>query len=97
MELQHALFDDAGEPHEPPMVDERLPEREHERLTRQAGLVLARLQEGPATNMELIPISTRFSARIHELRKKGYIIDTDYLSRDKGLTQYTLKGRRDGL
>jgi hypothetical protein len=52
--------------------------------------VLERLQAGPATNMDLIPISTRFSARIHELRKHGYRIDTEKNTPSRGLTTYTL-------
>lgn len=87
-EKQWDLFDETGGPNRvqpSPAVAER------KRLTRQAGLVLDRLREGPATNMELIPISTRFSARIFELRKAGCVIDTDCLDRAAGLSLYTLK------
>lgn len=83
-EKQWDLFDDAGQPASPVVAEAK-------RLTRQQTLVLARLREGPATNMELIPISTRFSARIFELRKQGYKIDTECIDRAKGLSLYTLK------
>ena len=97
MEFQFPLFDDAGELHKPKsaaLVDDRLPDEAKPRLTRQALAVLARLEAGPATNIELIPISTRFSARIYDLRKAGYVIDTDQVDRGAGITRYTLKGQR---
>lgn len=86
METQRDLFDEFGEPKQLSAVVAEI-----RRLTRQAQLVLARLLLGPATNMELILISTRFSARIFELRKKGYFIETEYIDRAKGLTLYTLR------
>ena len=86
MERSLDLFNESGEPAwDTPAVAER------KRLTRQASLVLDRLRIGPATNMELIPISTRFSARIHELRKQGFVIDTEYLDRARGLVLYSLR------
>jgi hypothetical protein len=86
MEKQWDLFDESGEPNQvAPVVAEA------KRLTRQQIAVVAKLREGPATNMELIPISTRFSARIFDLRKLGYVIDTSVIDRAKGLTLYTLK------
>lgn len=88
MEKQWDLFDEVGQP---TRVQQSAEVAERRRLTRQCALVLARLREGPATNMELIPISTRFSARIFELRKIGYVIDTDCIDRAAGLTNYTLK------
>lgn len=83
-ETQWDLFDESGQPASPVVAEAK-------RLTRQQALVLDRLREGPATNMELIPISTRFSARIFDLRKAGYKIDTDCLDRAKGLSLYTLR------
>lgn len=97
MEFQFPLFDERGELNKPPspsLVDERLPAESKPRLTRQACEVLARLERGPATNIELIPISSRFSARIYDLRKAGYVIDTDMVDRANGITLYTLKGKR---
>lgn len=97
MEYQFGLFDTDGNAHQPKratLVDDRLPAEAKPRLTRQAVAVLARLEQGPATNMELIPIATRFSARIYDLRKAGYIIETDMLDSSNGITLYTLKGQR---
>lgn len=88
MEFQPSLFDEAGQPS---ILQDPT---QGKRLTRQQAAILERLKQGPATNMELIPISTRFSSRIHELRKVGWLIDTDYLNKANGLTQYTLKGKR---
>lgn len=87
-ELQHELFDETGNANSlgDPVQDKR--------LNRQQAAVLERLQQGPATNMDLIPISTRFSSRIYELRKAGWRIETDYIDKAKGITQYTLKGRK---
>ena len=39
-------------------------------------LILARLRKGPATTKQLIPITHRFGARIEELRKMGFGIET---------------------
>ena len=95
MEVQHSLFDMKGEPvkESPPLVDKRLPKEMQPRLSKQAQAVLARLEQGPASNIELIPISTRFGARVYDLRKAGYIIDMD-MDRAKGISIYTLKGKR---
>lgn len=98
MEFQFPLFNtESGEPHRPKsphLVDDRLPAEAKPRLSRQALAVLARLEAGPATNLELIPISTRFSARIYDLRRAGYVIDTDQGDKASGVTTYTLKGQR---
>ena len=93
MEHQHSLFDEAGEPAQI-LVDPRLADEERPRLTRQCLAVLERLRQGPATTMELIPISTRFSARLHELRKQGWIIETDRIDKASGVSLYTLKGKK---
>ena len=41
--------------------------------------VLARLQQGPATNEELNAICYRYGARLLELRRAGWPIDTEPL------------------
>lgn len=97
MEYQPCLFDDLGNARADPvpaLVDHRLPAEAKPRLTRQAEAILRRLESGPATNVDLIPIATRFSARIHDLRKAGYVIETDMIDRRHGITRYTLKGKR---
>jgi hypothetical protein len=43
-------------------------------------------------NYELNPISYRYGAVIHKLRKEGYIIKTEQLSRN-GLFKFTMLGK----
>lgn len=49
--------------------------------------VLARLQQGPATSIDLNSICYRYGARILELRKQGYDIST---RKHDGTFLYTL-------
>lgn len=96
METQGDLFgEDGNATNAAPCRAQTAVADEAKRLNRQQILILARLREGPATNMELIPISTRFGGRIFELRKKGYRIDTTVLDRAGGLTLYTLLGESE--
>ena len=66
---------------------------ERKRLSRQCEAMLARLQQGPATNRELAAISLKYTARISDLRAAGH--DVDVVSRDhrSGLTVYRLAKR----
>ena len=67
--------------------------RERARLNAAALRVLARLKEGPATNVELCHPSIggmRAVGRIHELRCDGWGIDKSHLS--GGTWLYTLLG-----
>jgi hypothetical protein len=61
------------------------------RLNRQCRAILARLQQGPATNRELCTIALKYTGRISELRQAGY--DVPCVSEDKktGLSVYELK------
>jgi hypothetical protein len=52
--------------------------------------VLARLQQGEATNLELAAICLRFGARILELRRAGYPITAEPAGR--GVWLYRLTG-----
>ena len=52
--------------------------------------VLARLQQGEATNIELATICLRFGARILELRRAGYPITSEQAGR--GVWLYRLTG-----
>lgn len=65
-------------------------ERDEEvhRLARVEERMLARLRQGPATNVELSHIGLKYTARISELRTRGYVIEADYVKR--GLWRYTL-------
>jgi hypothetical protein len=44
------------------------------RLATQNELILARLQQGPATNYELAQISLKYTSRLSDLRKAGYVV-----------------------
>ena len=51
--------------------------------------VLARLRQGPATNIELTQICLRYGGRIHEMRQAGFTITTE--KRHGGVFVFTLK------
>ena len=59
------------------------------RLTKQCREILAALRSGPKLNHELAPIGIRYSARIGELRKAGYEIETEHVA--NGVHKYTLR------
>jgi hypothetical protein len=62
---------------------------EQTRLSRQRAEILARLKEGPATNVELGAIAQRFGGRIFDLRHKdGIPIGREQIGR--GLFRYWL-------
>ena len=81
----------------PPKVeiaDPTVPETAKPRLGRQQAAILAALKQGPKTNIELVPIALRYSARIHELRKAGYRIDREDVDDENGVYRYVLKGQK---
>jgi hypothetical protein len=51
-------------------------EDDAETRAKQRAAILARLQQGPATNADLNKIGHRYSARIFELREAGHTIET---------------------
>ncbi len=60
------------------------------RRSRNKDRVLARLEQGPATNVELVAIGgMRAMGRVHELRQAGYRIITERV--DGGLWRVTLQ------
>lgn len=60
------------------------------RLQRLALCVLGRLQQGSATNLELLHVGgMRYGARLHELRKAGHRITTDE-DKSSGIVVYRL-------
>ena len=70
-------------------VDKNLTEAERTRLTGKVLATLARLRKGPALNTELVRVGgLRAPARIHDLRRNGYSIDSECLR--GGLWKYTL-------
>lgn len=48
-------------------------EEDAPRLSAQCHAIAARLREGPATNLDLIEVSHRFGARLHELKRAGFL------------------------
>lgn len=54
-------------------ADPSLSEAEKLRMSPQHLKIVDRLREGPATNLELGMISQRFGARLHELKKAGFL------------------------
>jgi len=99
---QHTMFDDwaerdmspvarapqaAAEPDYAP-VDPHIHAGDVRRVTGQNAAILARLREGPATNVELSAISLRYSARMFDLRAAGYDITGERLP--GGIHVYTL-------
>lgn len=63
---------------------------EGRRLSLQSEAILERLQQGPASNSELLLIAQRFGARIHELRKSGHNIRISDRDRATGHVMYEL-------
>lgn len=89
MSVQPSLFGDPlpSQKREPVIVQER------RRLNAAAKRVLARLQEGAATNVELSRICLRFGGRIFELRQDGWVIE-DVRPKRGGMWVYKLIGRK---
>jgi hypothetical protein len=68
-----AQYDDMPLP-QPEKGEERADERN--RRATQRDKILSLLREGNVTNFELADVCIRYSARIHELRKAGHVIET---------------------
>lgn len=62
------------------------------RLSAQCAALLARLQQGPATNVDLSAIAMRYSARIFDLRRQGYAIEITSRDAETGVVTYELRG-----
>lgn len=58
------------------------------RLSPQCHAIAARLREGPATNLDLIAVSHRFGARLHELKRAGFLWTRKPLG--QGVHQYRM-------
>ncbi len=63
------------------------------RLDSQCDRMLARLQKGPATNVELAGISLKYTSRITDLRQLGHTIECE--KRKNGMSVYRLVPKRD--
>ena len=53
-----------------------------------------RLMAGEATNVELARITPRYGARIYDLRKQGFDIETVSQNKATGVTVYRMRGAR---
>lgn len=60
------------------------------RVKRSTTKILAMLRRRPRTNAELATISSRYGARIHDIRRAGYIIESTRIGGSRWL--YTLRG-----
>ena len=63
------------------------------RLDSQCDRMLARLQKGAATNVELAGISLKYTSRLSDLRQLGHQIDCE--KRANGVTVYRLMPKKD--
>ena len=73
-----------------PVVDHHAQPEDKPRLSKNSAAVLARLEQGPATNAQLMQVGgMRFGARIHDLKKHGYKISSEHLS--DGIWVYELE------
>ena len=68
-------------------------EQEKVRLSEQCGVILRRLEIGPVTNSELSRIALNYTARLSDLRHKGFDVRCIYRDRSSGLSTYKLFGR----
>lgn len=63
---------------------------ERERTEDQCHRIIERLKQGPATNDELSAIARKYTSRISDLRKAGYVIECFDRNHATGLTRYRL-------
>ena len=89
MTQQH-LFFDVPPPHT--ITGDRGPlmEVEAPRLNRQCMEILARLQQGRASNRELSQIALNYRARVSELRQHGITVKCVERDRQTGLSFYEI-------
>jgi len=74
--------------------DPKVTPQEAPRLSRQSQAVLDFLRGGGAWNHELAHIAIRYSARIHDLRRAGYVIRIVERNHENGAVRYRLEGER---
>ena len=89
--LPVALVLHAPAPVTPYAVHAAETEQEQARLAGSKARILARLRQGPATNVELAGICLRFTGRMFELRSVDHwLIDKEHVG--GGVWRYTLRG-----
>lgn len=77
---QGSLFDKWTEQASIQPCDPHVEAEDVKRLSGQSADILARLEEGPATNAELAAISLKYTSRISDLRAAGYEIEARRVS-----------------
>lgn len=83
------LFDRFNPP--PAPSDTHVTDRvEQKRLTGQNAKILARLQQGPATNRELAAISLKYTSRLSDIRAAGYKVEVVERDHATGLVRYQI-------
>lgn len=70
--------------------DFRVGATEAKRLSQQCAKILARLQLGPATNVELAQISIKYGARISDIRAAGFSVVCYERNHETGVCRYKL-------
>lgn len=65
--------------------------RDRTRLDAQVTKIVERLKQGPALNTELAAIALKYTSRISDARKLGFLISCTRVSGVGGQTMYTLK------
>lgn len=90
---QGSLFDLSHPDQKPnfPPVDPTVASDDVPRLSAQSAAILARLRQGPATNIELREIAWRYPARVGDLKEAGFRITSR--KQDGAVWVYTLEGK----
>ncbi len=68
--------------------DPHIDARDVPRASRQCRLILERLHKGPATNAELADISIKYTSRLSDCRRAGFVIEARRMG--AGLWEYRL-------
>ena len=74
----------------------RAPWVDQPRLTRQCRLILERLRQGPASNRELSRLALKYTGRLSDLRRAGYVVTIVRQDHVTGEVIYELREGADG-
>ncbi|MBU6429253.1 MAG: hypothetical protein KGR26_09605 [Cyanobacteria bacterium REEB65] len=70
--------------------DPRVPDAARPRLSRQCRAILDRLRAGPASNDELSRLARKYTGRISDIRKAGFVVECFDQDHASGRTWYRL-------
>jgi len=65
------------------------------RLSHQCQMIVTRLRRGPASNRELAALALKYTGRLSELRRAGYVVGIRHHDHTTGLVVYELRGEPD--